>query len=163
MIGTVAKRGFGLAYLAALALPVAAQAVIVTPHSGYVSAGALVTELNSQVSDTQFNSDIWWVLQNSIGASAVATVVDGNGGTITAHSNAYGLWSSATAGTVQMIDFGWDFTGGAIGHAEVNQGTNWEYYFTPTSNAVLTWNYNVWGTGNVFGLWGFQLYVDGVG
>ncbi|MGL4542425.1 MAG: PEPxxWA-CTERM sorting domain-containing protein, partial [Polymorphobacter sp.] len=71
--------------------------------------------------------------------------------------------SSATAGTVQMIDFGWDFTGGAIGHAEVNQGTNWEYYFTPASNAVLTWNYNVWGTGNVFGLWGFQLYVDGVG
>ncbi len=151
-----------LGFVATLALPAMTPAVAIVPLFGGVQVSVSVTDYNDGYTDAQSNTASLAGVPASLAAATAALVIDNNGGSITAQGEAYGDWTSATAGTFAARNFGWQYSNGGRGQAVIAGGTNWYYQFTTPTAAVLTWTYDVRGYYNYFGLWGFQLYVDGV-
>lgn len=150
---------FGL--LAALAVPGIAQAVVVTPLAGGVEVAVSVSDYIDGNADVQSDTANLVGVPASLAAATSAVAFDNSGGSITAQGEVYADWHTADSGVVMARNFGWQFSGGAVGQAVIAGGTNWYYQFYTPGAAVLDWNYNVIGYYDNFGLWGFQLYLDG--
>ncbi len=150
-----------LGLLAMLAVPGVAQAVVVTPLAGGVEIVVSVSDYIDNNVDAQSDFATLVGVPASLAAATSAVVINNAGGSITAQGEVYADWITADSGVVMTRNFGWQFSGGAIGQAVTAGGTNWYYQFYTPNAAVLDWSYNVIGYYENFGLWGFQLYLDG--
>ncbi len=140
----------------------AAQALTVAPINGAVQVTAFVSDSNG--SQTALNSDAsgFSGAPTALSAATIATW-DSGGDSLSSHGAVAAVWTSATAGFVQMRNFGWNSSSNIAGGASVNGGgPNWSYTFTPSTNATYTMTYNITGSGNTFGLWGFYNAVNGI-
>lgn len=87
---------------------------------------------------------------------------------LTVTSSASAAWTSAGAGTVAWRDMGWvhatrTSSGSKLNGFVVLNAPVWSYTFQATSNGYFAMDYDVRGTGNVFGLLGAKIQWSGVG
>lgn len=151
--------GLGAALGVALLSTQAAAAV--TAISGYVNVTASATADGGQTV-TDSPGDSWTGVPTNlgtVGANAVSS--DGNGNAISAFGYVYGAWNSESSGVFQGQDFGWNFNN-ASGEADTTGNpVNWSYTFDTSAPASFNLGYNVYHFGNGFGLWGWNLALDG--
>jgi PEP-CTERM motif len=148
----------------ALALAAPAVASVVAPVSGKVSVRA-DAEITNGGSDSVTHLGSWVGIPSTITASADAIAESPLGGFLDVFGTASAIWLSADAGSFTGRDFGWSWSlqnGDGGGSAALSAGDpNWVYEFTPNSNGTFNLNYTVTGSGQTFGLQGWDLFVDG--
>lgn len=90
-----------------------------------------------------------------------------NGGSLTVNSAASASWTNAGQGAVAWRGMGWNHNTFTSSGSKLNgfviPGPVWSYTFTATANNFFVMNYDVRGTGNVFGLLGVVIQWSGPG
>lgn len=82
---------------------------------------------------------------------------------VTAQASAH--WVDAGHGNVAWRNMGWTFNTATSAGAKVNglhiDAPVWSYTFQATENGQFQLDYNVWATGDPFGLWGLRIDWSG--
>lgn len=104
---------------------------------------------------------------NPYSHSLSITDTETGGGYVTTRSSASASWINSASGVVAFRDMGWTRNSPLNHEAKLNNfffGTNvWSYTFQATSNGAFSMNYNVWASGNTFGLLGVLIHWSGPG
>lgn len=137
-----------------------AEGVYATPLSASLSLQASATTTGG-ASDTQTSTDSWGVLLSPLSVSTQATAVDQSGTSISVFGAASASWAAnGLSGTVNFDNYGWRFIGTG-GTATLNAHPDWTYSFMANGNGSFTMNYDVVGSGDTFGLWGWNISING--
>jgi hypothetical protein len=99
--------------------------------------------------------------------TATDTLASGSG-IVTATSTASASWTDAGHGQVHISDTGWDLNSNpemfvALDTANAPNLPVWSYTFAATSNGTFSMDYNVFATGQKFGLGGITIRWSGPG
>ena len=152
------------AALTAFSLPASATTAI----SGAVNLVANAS-INNNVTTAGPLSESWAGVPGPLGVGASATAFNGDD-SVTTTGSVFANWSSADAGSVNFLDYGWSFnvnnpnttqTGSDL--TQGRGGDDWTYTFMATQNGAITMNYNVTAADNPFGLWGWSIDWTGTG
>lgn len=110
--------------------------------------------------DTQLSTDAWGAPLSTLNALATATS-SSTSGSVSVSGAATASWASnGLSGSVNFDNFGWSFFGTG-GDASLNGATNWTYSFVADGDGLFTMNYDVLGSGDTFGLWGWNIFING--
>jgi PEP-CTERM motif len=158
VVRTASTAAIGLATLVpahASAAPIAASMELVAS----VTVGNL--------SNTDTSLDAWGALLSPLSVAATASVTNG-GSSGEASGAASATWAAdGNSGQVLFSDYGWNLSASAASAAAValtsNGGPDWSYTFRADSNGTFDMSFNVVGTGDTFGLWGWSIEWSGVG
>ena len=138
-----------------------------TPMSASMSLTADVSI--GALSDSQSSNASWGTLLNPLSVSASASVlVPGTDFSGSVFGQGGATWGSGgNAGNVTFSSYGWDvFTTGSGLTATANlnnSGPDWSYTFLADADGVFTMSFSVVGTGDTFGLQGFNIGWTGAG
>ena len=150
--------GLGLTALAALAWAPPATAGIMPVSSSLsleadANAGAgTVVNTGSQSQGTSVSP---------LNASATATAING-GASVVSTITGSASWVSPAAGSITLSNVGWTSANVTSGSADLFNGLDYSYTFTPDVAGTLTFNFNVTAGGSsTFGLNGFSFSFDG--
>ena len=98
---------------------------------------------------------------------SIVDLDNANAGSLTVNSAASASWVNAGQGTVAWRGMGWIHNTKTNSGAKLNDfvipGPVWSYTFRATADGVFTMNYDVRGTGNLFGLLGAVIEWSGPG
>jgi hypothetical protein len=150
-----------------MAIGFAGAAGATTPISGDLNMVANSTIGSLTLTDNHNVS--WAAVPTTLSGAVDANLTDPlNGDNLDTHGTAVADWASADAGSVTFRDYGWDFNvpSGAISEADLIQGrggNDWDYTFVASGNGKITMSYNVTGSGDTFGLWGWTIGFNGTG
>jgi hypothetical protein len=162
----VSKIVFGAALAAGSCLPIAA---IATPISASMN---LTADVQAGLTTNTDNSNSNWgtVLDPlSVDTSASISIV-GSNFSITASGQGNASWGAGgNSGIVQFTNYGWDIalaqsgvsTGAAL--TDHTGGPDWTYTFMADTNGTFAMNYDVIGSGDLFGLQGWNIAWTGSG
>lgn len=138
----------------------AASNAFATPLSASMNLGANAST-TAGASNSQTSTDSWGTLLSILNVTANATATDPSGASVSASGAGSANWApDGLSGTVALIGYGWTFSG-TDGTANLNSLTDWTYSFTADENGTFSMNYNVTGSGDKFGLWGWNINWDG--
>lgn len=153
-----------LAALLALGLAASAtQAATPVAASMHITARAEV----EGVTDVKTSSDSWGVPLSNLAIGALASVISPSNANASATSQGFGnaSWTSANKGGVSFEGYGWSVStsgGGSTSVGLTDAAPDWEYSFIAgATENLFTMAYNVFGTGNTFGLWGWAIVING--
>lgn len=138
-----------------------------TPISGSMNLRAFAAL--SDTTNSMTDGDSWNGMPTSIFADASASVAP-----VTSQLSVMvgGLgeadWAAdGNSGTVTFTDYGWDINAGSSEfEAHLNDHTNgndWTYIFMADASGIFTMDYEVIGSGDVFGLQGWDILWSGAG
>lgn len=131
-----------------------------TPMSGLMSLQASATTTGG-AGATQTSTDAWGVPLSPLAIQAEAVASD-QAGSIRVSGSGNATWASnGLSGTVSFDNYGWSFIGTG-GTAKLNTLADWSYSFVANGNGMFTMNYNVVGSGDTFGLWGWNININGI-
>lgn len=137
-----------------------AEGVFATPLSASLSLQASATTTGG-ATDTQTSTDAWGVLLSPLSVSAQANAIDQTGSRINVFGSASANWAAnGLSGTVNFNNYGWNFVGTG-GTATLNALPNWTFSFIANGNGAFNMNYDVVGSGDTFGLWGWNISING--
>lgn len=152
------------AALAALGLAAGtAQAATAVSASMHLTANA---EVSGNVG-TDSSSDSWGTLLSNLGIGAQALALDPSDNARMAVSQGFGNagWASADMGGVSFEGYGWSIAAAGASSASAALTSNqpdWQYSFVADADDVqFNMAYNVFGSGDTFGLWGWSIIVSG--
>lgn len=160
-----------LAYAGPLA--VAAICLAATPARAQIAIGStfhLGVYADANQNDGSVHTDVFVDQQtgtlNPYSHSLSVTDFDAaNGGSLTVASSASASWASAGQGSVVWRGMGWTHHTFASSGSKLNgfvlPGPVWSYTFQATQNGTFTMNYDVRGSGNLFGLLGAVIQWSG--
>ena len=138
-----------------------------TPISASMSLQADVTV--GDVSDSQLSSSSWGTLLNplSINASVTVPVPESNLGATVSGQGSAAWGAGGNSGSVTFGNYGWDSTTGGSDPATTlelnNSGPDWSYTFLADASGTFTMKFSVVGTGDTFGLQGWDIDWTGAG
>jgi hypothetical protein len=138
-----------------------------TPISASMSLTADVTV--GDVSDSQPSSSSWGTLLNplSINASATVPVPETNLGATVSGQGSAAWGAGGNSGSVTFRNYGWDSTTGGtdlLTNLNLNNsGPDWSYTFLADASGTFTMSFSVVGTGDTFGLQGWNIDWTGTG
>jgi hypothetical protein len=159
-----------LLFAGAISLTVAlgAAPISATPVSAFMYLEAHA-EIGTLPPDTDTSSVTWAVLLAPLSTSATANVSSAAAGL----SATVGGAGSATfgaggnSGAVSFTDYGWNVNAlGPAAAVSLNShvgGDDWTYTFVADFDGLFTMDYDVVGTGDTFGLWGWSILWSGPG
>ena len=151
---------FAISPVAASLLLLASPIYAATPLAASMDLKANAMVVNKPVV-ASVGDDAWGPLLGPLTVSASATALDDLGlPAINARGSGSANWVSANQGAVNFSNVGWTFNN-ATGSADVNTGTDWQYAFTADGNGDFKMHADVVGIGDVFGLWGWLVSLDG--
>ncbi len=131
---------------------------LATPVSAALSIQATVTTTGG-ATDTQSSTDAWGTPLSSLSVSATANA--GSQGGVSAFGSASATWAAGgLSGEVNFSNYGWDFVG-AGGAATLNSLPDWTYTFVADGNGWFSMSYDVTGSGDKFGLQGWDISING--
>ncbi len=96
----------------------------------------------------------------------ITTNVPANPTTVQTHGSGSAQWSlDGLSGNVNL-DYGWSMTGSGsrmcgLDNDSGSLGPDWDYQFTADYDGIFTFNYDVVGSGNTFGLRGWEFWWSG--
>jgi hypothetical protein len=111
-------------------------------------------------SDEDTSTDSWGVLLTTLNINATASVAPaGTSIRVSSFGTGNATWGAGgNSGVVQFTDYGWDANAeGTDASASLNGVTDWTYTFVADADGTFVMNYSVSGTGNTFGLWGWNV------
>lgn len=130
------------------------------PISGLMNLQASATTTGG-AGATQTATDAWVVPLSPLAVQAGAFASD-QAGSINVSGSGIATWASdGLSGSVNFDNYGWSFIGTG-GTAKLNTLADWSYSFVANGNGVFSMNYNVIGSGDTFGLWGWNIRINGI-
>jgi len=118
---------------------------------------------------TNTSSAVWGTLLDPLHVGASATIDAATGAALTVSGSAFANWGAGgNSGTISFDNYGWTTTGATSadkeGYASLETGgPDWTYTFKADFNGTITMDFNVVGSGNLFGLWGWNILWSGPG
>ncbi len=121
---------------------------------------------NSAFYTTNTSSAAWGTLLSPLSIGANATITNPTTGTsLTVTGNGSASWGAGgNSGTISFSDYGWTTTPGTTGAKDTeelaalnNGGPDWTYTFLANGDGTFTMDFDVTGTGNLMGLWGWNI------
>ena len=152
---------------ALLVTAIAAPALAATtPLDGQVHLQAYA-RLAKTIHATDTGAQAWVGLPADLAASASATAVSGKD-SVSAFGAVAADWVSPEEGDVTFHQVGWVFDVHDPANSHVDAeirlgGDDWVYRFTAGSDGTFVMKYDIAGTGNTFGLEGWNFGFDGPG
>lgn len=129
------------------------------PLSASLAVQASATTIGG-ASAAQVSSDAWGVPLSPLAVQAQALASDQTG-SITVSGSGAATWApDGKSGTVSFNDYGWSFIGTG-GNASLNTLADWTFSFVAEGNGLFTMNFDVLGSGDMFGLWGWNIRING--
>lgn len=136
-----------------------ASNVLAAPISGTLAIQASATT-TSGASATQISTDAWGGPLSPLIVQAAALASDQTG-SISVSGGGAATWApNGLSGTVSFDNYGWSFLGTG-GSATLNTMADWTYSFVAEGNGLFTMNFDVLGSGDMFGLWGWNINING--
>lgn len=141
-----------------------------TPVSGALNLAAN-SRLDSSATPTSNDHQGWVGAPTSLSAHVSSNTAEVTFGRnqVSVLGLASADWASADAGSVQLHDQ-WriklvdqQFAPAAADLTQNRGGDDWSYTFTADRNGAITLSYNVSGSGDLFGLWGWGVDWSGPG
>lgn len=148
-----------------IAAPCLARAELVTATSGSVQFSVSAAIQNGG-SDSSSNGASWSTNPTTLFTQSFANAMSPQGGLLNAFGGVFASWTSNESGDFQGQSVGWQWglqPGDGVGSTAITSGApDWTYAFTANANAKFNLNYSVTSNFAVFGLQGWDLYVNGV-
>jgi hypothetical protein len=158
------KIAFATALAAGSYLPITA---IATPISASMDLTANVQA--GSATNTDNTNSSWGTLLDPLSVDTSASIsIVGSNFSITASGQGNASWGvGGNSGSVQFTNYGWDIAlagSGVTTGANLNAGgPDWTYTFMADTNGTFVMSYDVIGTGDLFGLQGWNIAWTGSG
>lgn len=125
---------------------------------------------NSAFYTTNTGSAAWGTLLDPLNVVADAAITNPTtGASLTVSGSASATWTNGgNNGTISFDNYGWTTTGASSADTEEyaslkTGGPDWTYTFLADASGNFTMDFNVVGSGNLFGLWGWNILWSGPG
>ena len=118
---------------------------------------------------TNTSSDAWGTLLDPLNINASTTINAATGAALTVSGSAFATWTNGgNNGTISFDNYGWTTTGASSADKEEygslkTGGPDWTYTFKADASGNFTMNFDVTGSGDLFGLWGWNILWSGPG
>lgn len=143
----------GAASLLTLASAGMAQAAPVSASMNLTASAS--NDAGASATDPQSAS--WSGAPTSLTVTSAASVAG-----VEAGGTATGAWSAdGNSGSVSFSNYHWNFQ--SRGSAALTGATDWSYTFVADADGTFSMSYDVTGSGNTFGFWGWRLDWSGSG
>jgi PEP-CTERM motif len=159
------KIAFAAALAAGSYLPITA---IATPISASMDLTANVQA--GSATNTNNSNSSWGILLDPLSLDTSASIlIVGSNFSITASGQGDASWGAGgNSGSVLFTNYGWDIAlaGSGVSSTGANLNTggpDWTYTFKADTDGTFVMNYDVSGTGNLFGLQGWNIAWSGLG
>jgi hypothetical protein len=136
-----------------------AGSAFATPISATLMVQASATA-SGEPNNTQVSTDTWGIPLSALNAQASALSVN-TLGSVSVFGSAAATWApNGLSGSVSFENYGWSFIG-TSGSANLQTGADWTFSFIANGNGEFSMNYDVVGNGDKFGLWGWNINING--